>query len=157
MAEKLKNMNVNPGDPITSELLQAMAENINLINAMAGSTTGTPGAPGAPGASQVIDSGRPSVPCNTAGTGELTIPFKKTFSARPNITCTVWQPSGENFLTHKYMPVVTSASATEFTVRMMPVGATRNGKVYVQWIAVDAPQTQGYQRSGGGGNPSLIE
>jgi hypothetical protein len=135
MAEQLKSMQVNEGDPITSELLSNMVSNINLINAMASSTTGTPGVPGVPGAAQVIDSGRPSVPCNTAGTGELTIPFKKTFSVRPNIVCTVWQTSGKNFLTHKYIPIVTTASATEFTVRMMPVGATANGNVYVQWIA----------------------
>ena len=157
MAERLSPMNVNEGDPITSELLSNMVANINLINAMASST---PVTPGAPGLSQVIDSGRPSVPCNTAGTGELTIPFKKTFSTRPNITCTVWQPSGANFLKLKYIPVVTTSSATEFTVRMMPVGATANGNVYVQWIAVSASQTQvsGYSGAGGGGaNTSVAQ
>jgi hypothetical protein len=135
MAEQLKSMQVNEGDPITSELLSNMVSNINLINAMANSTPGTPATPGA-GTTQVIDSGRPSVPCNQDGSGSLLIPFKKTFAARPNITCTVWQSSGVNFLKLKYIPVVTTASATEFTVRMMPVGATANGNVYVQWIAV---------------------
>jgi hypothetical protein len=145
MAEQLKPMQVNPGDPITSELMASIVANINIINAMANSSTVTPGAPGA---TQVIDSGRPAVTCNTAGTGELTIPFKKTFSERPNIVCTVWQPSGKNFLTHKYIPVVTTSSATEFTVRMMPVGATANGSLYVQWIATSnntSPQATSFQ------------
>jgi hypothetical protein len=134
MAEQLKPMQVNPGDPITSELMSSIVANINIINSMANSTTGTPTTPGS--GTTVIDSGRPSVPCNQDGSGSLLIPFKKTFSARPNITCTVWQTSGTNFLKLKYIPVVTTASATEFTVRMMPVGATANGNVYVQWIAV---------------------
>jgi hypothetical protein len=157
MAEKLKSMQVNEGDPITSELLANMASNIDLINAMA-SSSGTPGAPGAPGSSQVIDSGRPLVPCNLDGSGSRLIPFVKTFSERPNITCTVWQPSGTNFLKLKYIPVVTTASATEFTVRMMPVGATANGNLYVQWIAVPAQgqSAQSSQSSGGGGNSSNI-
>ena len=136
MAEQLKSMQVNEGDPITSELLSNMVSNINLINAMASSTPSTPGTPGTPGTAQVIDSGRPKVECNTDNSGKLTIPFKKTFAVRPNIVCTIWQPSGENFITHKYLPVVTTASATEFTVRMQNIGATRNGSVYVQWIAV---------------------
>ena len=149
-------MQVNEGDPITSELLANMASNIDLINAMASSSSGTPGVPGVPGSSQLIDSGRPSVPCNLDGSGSIVIPFSKTFSTRPNITCTIWQPSGVNFLKLKYIPVVTTSSATEFTVRMMPVGATANGNVYVQWIAVSSSQTQSYQSSGGGSNPSLI-
>jgi hypothetical protein len=72
----------------------------------------------------------------------------------------VWQPSGANFLKLKYIPVVTTSSATEFTVRMMPVGATANGNVYVQWIAVSASQTQvsGYSGAGGGGaNTSVAQ
>ena len=128
-------MSVNPGDPITSELMSSIIGNINIINnAMATTSPGTP-TPGG-GGTQVIDSGRPKVECNTDNSGKLTIPFKKTFAVRPNIVCTIWQPSGENFITHKYLPVVTTASATEFTVRMQNIGATKNGSVYVQWIAV---------------------
>jgi hypothetical protein len=139
MAEKLSPMNVNEGDPITSELLSNMVANINLINAMASSTTGatgTPGTPGTPGTTLIIDSGRPAVECKTDNTGSLAITFKKTFSVQPNIVCTVWQTSGINFLKEKYLPVVTSASATGFTVRMQNIGATSSGNVYVNWIAV---------------------
>jgi hypothetical protein len=49
---------------------------------------------------------------------------------------TLWQASSANFLKHKYLPVVTTASATEFTIQMLPVGATANGEIYVQWVAV---------------------
>ena len=132
-------MNVNEGDPITSELLSNMVANINLINAMASSSTGTagaPGAPGAPGTALIIDSGRPAVECKTNNTGSLAVTFKKTFPVQPNIVCSVWQTSGVKFLTEKYLPVVTSASATGFTIRMQNVGATTNGDVYVNWIAV---------------------
>jgi hypothetical protein len=83
-----------------------------------------------------MESGRLKVPCNTSGTGKATVTFTKTFAARPNITCTLWQASSANFLKHKYMPVVTVASATEFTIQMLPIGATANGDVYVQWIAL---------------------
>ena len=135
MGAQLNPMSVNPGDPITSELMSSIIGNINIINnAMATTSPGTP-TPGG-GGTQVIDSGRPAVECKTDNSGKLTIPFNKTFAVRPNIVCTIWQTSGTKFLTEKYLPVVTSASATEFTVRMQNVGATSNGSVYVQWIAV---------------------
>ena len=128
-------MSVNPGDPITSELMSSIIGNINIINnAMATTSPGTP-TPGG-GGTQVIDSGRPAVDCNMDNSGKATIKFNKTFAVRPNIVCTIWQTSGARFITEKYLPVVTSASATEFTVRMQNVGATQNGSVYVQWIAV---------------------
>lgn len=135
MAEPLKTMLVNPGDPITSELLSNIVSNINLINSMARSSIVDPDAPGSGGA-QIIDSGRPSVDCLVNGEGSLPITFKKKFTSVPNITCTIWQTSGKNFLNQKYIPVVTSTSTTGFTVRMLPVGATMGGNVYVQWIAV---------------------
>ena len=139
MAEQLKSMQVNEGDPITSELLSNMVSNINLINAMASSSTGAtgaPGTPGTPGTALVIDSGRPSVDCLTDNSGKLAVTFKKTFPVQPNIVCTIWQTSGVNFIREKYLPVVTSASATGFTIRMQNIGATANGNVYVNWIAV---------------------
>jgi hypothetical protein len=137
MAEQLKPMSVNPGDPITSELVASIVANINIINSLANSTTeaANNGGPSLVGP-QVIESNRLKVPCNTAGTGKVTVTFTKKFAARPNVVCTIWQPSSANFLTQKYMPVVTAASATEFTIQMLPVGATKNGEVYVQWIAV---------------------
>jgi hypothetical protein len=139
MAEQLKPMQVNPGDPITSELLASIVANINIINTMANSTTsGAGGSDGGanPVSVQVIESGRLKVPCNTAGTGKKTVTFTKTFAARPNVMLTLWQASSANFLKHKYLPVVTTASATEFTIQMLPVGATANGEIYVQWVAV---------------------
>jgi hypothetical protein len=134
--EQLKPMSVNPGDPVTSELLSSIVANINIINSMANSTTSSGGTGAGTTTTQVMESGRLKVPCNTSGTGKATVTFAKAFPARPNITCTIWQPSSANFLKHKYMPVVTVASATEFTIQMLPIGATANGDVYVQWIAL---------------------
>jgi len=138
MAEQLKPMSVNPGDPITSELMASIVSNINIINSMANSVVNnnTGGADGAPSGQVVIESGRLKVPCNTAGTGKATVKFAKSFASRPNIVCTIWQASTANFLKHKYSPVVTTASSTEFTISMLPMGATANGEVFVQWIAV---------------------
>jgi hypothetical protein len=96
----------------------------------------TDGGDGGSGGQVVIESGRLKVPCNTAGTGKATVKFAKSFTARPNIVCTIWQASTANFLKHKYSPVVTTASSTEFTISMLPMGATANGEVHVQWIAV---------------------
>ena len=151
-----KHMLVNEGDPITSELLGNIVTNINLLNNMVKTTSGDANTP----STQVIDSGRPSVECKMDNSGKATIKFNKTFAVRPNIVCTIWQTSGENFTTQKYLPIVTSASATEFTVRMQNIGATRNGNVYVQWIAVSPSETQAsavYKGGGGGGGTSLIQ
>jgi hypothetical protein len=137
MAEQLKPMSVNPGDPITSELMASIVSNINIINSMANSVVNNnAGSEGGTTTGQVvIESGRLKVPCNTAGTGKATVKFAKSFTSRPNIVCTLWQASTANFLKHKYSPVVTTASSTEFTISMLPMGATANGEVYVQWIA----------------------
>jgi hypothetical protein len=137
MAEQLKPMSVNPGDPITSELMASIVSNINIINSMANSVVNNnTGGEGGSSGQVVIESGRLKVPCNTAGTGKATVKFAKSFTSRPNIVCTLWQASTANFLKHKYSPVVTTASSTEFTISMLPMGATGNGEVYVQWIAV---------------------
>lgn len=137
MAEQLKPMSVNPGDPITSELMASIVSNINIINSMANSVVNNnAGGEGGTTGQVVIESGRLKVPCNTAGTGKATVKFAKSFTSRPNIVCTIWQASTANFLKHKYSPVVTTASSTEFTIQMLPMGATANGEVYVQWIAV---------------------
>lgn len=137
MAEQLKPMSVNPGDPITSELMASIVSNINIINSMANSVVNNnAGGEGGTTGQVVIESGRLKVPCNTAGTGKATVKFAKSFTSRPNIVCTIWQASTANFLKHKYSPVVTTASSTEFTISMLPMGATANGEVFVQWIAV---------------------
>lgn len=137
MAEQLKPMAVNPGDPITSELISSIVSNINIINSMSNSVVNNGSGGDGPTSGQVvIESGRLKVSCNTSGTGKATVKFAKSFTARPNVVCTIWQPSAANFLKHKYSPIVTAASSTEFTIQMLPIGATANGDVYVQWVAV---------------------
>lgn len=137
MAEQLKPMSVNPGDPVTSELIASIVSNINIINSMSNSVVNNSSTgEGSASGQVVIESGRLKVPCNTSGTGKATVKFAKSFTSRPNIVCTLWQPSAANFLKHKYSPVVTAASSTEFTIQMLPVGATANGDIYVQWVAV---------------------
>ena len=138
MAEQLKPMSVNPGDPITSELIASIVSNINIINSMSNSvvSNSSTGDTGTTTTGQVvIESGREKVPCNTSNTGKATIKFKKSFTARPNVICSIWQPSSADFVKDKYMPVVTAASSTEFTVQMLSLGATANGTIWVQWIA----------------------
>lgn len=137
MAEQLKPMAVNPGDPITSELISSIVSNINIINSMSNSVVSNSSTgEGTTSGQVVIESGRLKVSCNTSGTGKATVKFTKSFTARPNVVCTIWQPSAANFLKHKYSPIVTAASSTEFTIQMLPIGATANGDVHVQWVAV---------------------
>lgn len=137
MAEQLKPMAVNPGDPITSELMSSIVSNINIINSMANSTVVAAGSDDKPTTGQVIiESNRILVPCNTSGTGQKPVAFTKTFTKAPFVTCTVYQGNANNFLKLKYQPVVTEVSVNGFTVRMMPVGATGGGNIYVHWIAV---------------------
>lgn len=137
MAEQLKPMAVNPGDPITSELISSIVSNINIINSMSNSVVSNSSTgEGTTSGQVVIESGRLKVSCNTSGTGKATVKFTKSFTSRPNVVCTIWQPSAANFLKHKYSPIVTAASSTEFTIQMLPIGATANGDVYVQWVAV---------------------
>ena len=68
MAEQLKPMSVNPGDPITSELIASIVSNINIINSMSNSVVNNgSGGDGNPTPGQVvIESGREKVPCNTS-------------------------------------------------------------------------------------------
>lgn len=143
MSEQLKPMSINPGDPVTSELMASIVANINIINSLANSVvevTATQTSPVSSGttSTQIIESGRVKVPCTTSGTGTISVTFKKTFSATPNIICSLWQASSANFLKQKYQPVVTSPSATGFTISMLPVGATASGSVYVQYIAASS-------------------
>jgi len=142
MAEQLKPMSINPGDPVTSELMASIVANINIINSLANSvvevTATSTGSGTVSTSTQIIESGRLKVPCTTSGTGTISVTFKKTFSATPNIICSLWQPSSANFLKQKYQPVVTSPSATGFTISMLPVGATASGSVYVEWIAASS-------------------
>ncbi len=138
-------MSVNAGDPVTAELMQNIITNINTVNSLAtgtDTTTGTEsaagryGAPVAPGVT-VTDSGRVKVACKKDGTGGEgeTVYFKKTFNKAPNIVCSVWNSSGSKLMTLKYMPVVTSFTATEFNFRMIPIGATAEGSLYMTWVA----------------------
>jgi len=142
--QKLEPMSVNAGDPVTAELMQNIIANINTVNSLATGTDTTTtaasaggyGAPAVPTVT-VTDSGRIKVACKKDGSGGEgeTIYFKKTFSKAPNIVCSVWNSSGSKLMTLKYMPVVTSFTATEFNFRMIPVGATAEGSLYMTWVA----------------------
>lgn len=137
MAEQLQPMPVNPGDPITSELLANIVSNINIINSLSNSindsSSSTPD-PGS-GVQTEIESGRLKITANKDGKTITSVTFKKPFIARPNVVCTVWQPSAVGALTNKFQPIVTSASAEGFSFQMQNVGATTSGSLYVQWIA----------------------
>lgn len=130
-------MAVNPGDPITSELMANLVSNINIINSLSSSVVDTSSGSGDANIGQLaVESNRILVPCSMDGKGEKAVDFTKTFTKAPYVTCTIYQGSGKNFIKFKYQPVITAISTTGFTVRMMPVGATGNGNIYVHWIAV---------------------
>ena len=138
MAEQLQPMPVNPGDPITSELLSNIVSNINIINSLSNSINDAPAGGGDDAnnpRTTEIESGRKKVPCNTSNTGKSTIKFKKSFTSRPNVVCSIWQPSSADFVKDKYLPVVTAVSTTEFTVQMLSAGASANGTIWVHLIA----------------------
>lgn len=138
--QKLEPMSVNSGDPVTAELMQSIISNINIVNSLATgttttTTTGADGTKTTTTVATVIDSGRTKVACKKDSSGQAVITFNKTFSAAPNIVCSVWNPSAANLVKLKYMPVVTSFTSTEFTVNMLSLGATSEGNVYVTWVA----------------------
>ena len=139
--QKLEPMSINSGDPVTAELMQNIISNINIVNSLATgtttttTTTGTGGTKTTTTVATVIDSGRAKVACKKDSSGQAVITFNKTFSAAPNIVCSVWNPSAANLVKLKYMPVVTSFTDTEFTVNMLSLGATSEGNVYVTWVA----------------------
>ena len=135
MAEQLQPMPVNPGDPITSELLSNIVSNINIINSLSNSINdGGTDNKDLPQAVQ-IQSGRVKITANKDGKTVTAVKFKKDFDAQPNIVCSIWQSSGAAILINKYQPIVTSASATGFSIQMQNVGATASGSLYVNWIA----------------------
>jgi hypothetical protein len=137
MAEQLQPMPVNPGDPITSELLSNIVSNINIINSLSNSINDSSGSAPDPaaGSQTQIESGRVKITANKDGKTVTPVAFKKAFAARPNIVCTIWQPSAAAVLTNKFQPIVTVASAEGFSIQMQNVGATASGSLYVQWIA----------------------
>ena len=128
-------MPVNPGDPITSELLSNIVSNINIINSLSNSINdGGTDNKDLPQAVQ-IQSGRVKITANKDGKTVTAVKFKKDFDAQPNIVCSIWQSSGAAILINKYQPIVTSASATGFSIQAQNVGATAGGTFYVNWIA----------------------
>lgn len=137
MAEQLQPMPVNPGDPITSELLSNIVSNINIINSLSNSIndTATTNTTGATTTQTQIQSGRVKITANKDGKTVTAVKFKKDFDAQPNIVCSIWQSSGAAILINKYQPIVTSASSTGFSIQAQNVGATAGGTFYVNWIA----------------------
>jgi len=135
MAEQLQPMPVNPGDPITSELLSNIVSNINIINSLSNSINDSASDnKDLPQAVQ-IQSGRVLIKANKDGKTVTPVKFKKDFDAQPNIVCSIWQSSGAAILVNKFQPIVTSASNTGFSIQMQNVGATTSGSLYVNWIA----------------------
>ena len=129
---KLETMTVNPGDPITSELMSSIVSNINLIGNLSNSTT----AGDTSVSSQIIESNMTKVNCKTDSTGQQSVVFTKKFTARPNIVCTVWHTSSKTPALLKYVPTVTSATSTGFTILMQNVGNSKDtGILNIQWIA----------------------
>jgi hypothetical protein len=135
MAEQLQPMPVNPGDPITSELLSNIVSNINIINSLSNSINdGGNDNKDLPQAVQ-IQAGRVKVVANKDGKTLTPVKFKKDFDAQPMIVCSIWQSSGAAILVNKFQPIVTSASNTGFSIQAQNVGATAGGTFYVNWIA----------------------
>ena len=140
--QKLEPMSVNSGDPVTAELMQNIIANINTVNSLAtgttaGSTGGSTGGYGAPSTQSVfvMESNRVKVSCKKNSTGESgPIYFKKAFSKTPNIALTVMY-TGKNITGLKYLPVITSATATEFEFTMVSLSAASEGTVTVTWTA----------------------
>jgi hypothetical protein len=137
MAEQLQPMPVNPGDPITSELLSNIVSNINIINSLSNSIndTPTPDASGGGTGGIQIQSGRVKIVANKDGKTVTPVKFKKDFDSQPNIVCQIWQSSPAAILVNKYQPIVTSASNTGFSIQAQNTGATAGGTFYVNWIA----------------------
>lgn len=137
MPEQLQPMPVNPGDPITSELLSNIVSNINIINNLSNSiidgNSSTPVT--GPSVQTQIESGRLKITANKDGKTVTAVKFKRDFAAQPNIVCTIWQPSASAILVNKFQPIVTAASTTGFSIQMQNVGASSSGSLYVNWIA----------------------
>jgi hypothetical protein len=145
--QKLEPMSVNAGDPITAELMQNIIANINTVNSLStntttsgstgGSTAGSTGGYGAPSLPSVfvMESNTKRVSCKKDSTGESgPIYFNKAFSKTPNISLTVMN-TGKNITGLKYLPVITSATATEFEFTMLSLSAASEGTLTVNWTA----------------------
>jgi hypothetical protein len=144
MAQNLLDMNINPGDPVTSDLLSNIITNIQKINTGAsasvvgvniGNSTTTPEKTYTTGA---------SVPYYA--TKDVTKIKSKTvtmsgFASPPVVSLTLKVKSAAEQLTKKYQPVLIDVTATSFTFRCIPYGASANGPVEINWIAVGDPAT----------------
>lgn len=136
MAEQLKPMAVNPGEPVTSELMANLVSNINIINSLSSSLLDASKDDNPNSAIPVIESGSVVVAAKMDGTGYKAVKFTKAFTSSPYVTCTLYQPDAKSFVKEKYQPVVAKVSVSGFTVKMMPVGASVGGDVEVHWIAL---------------------
>lgn len=136
--EQLKPMAVNPGDPITSELMANLVSNINIINSLSSSVIQDDNSD-KPSPGQVqVESGRIQVVCNTSNTGSEKVPFTKIFTTAPNVTVSVRHTKPENLATYKYQPVVMDLTVNGFTIQMQSLSSSNKtgGKLWVHWIAV---------------------
>jgi len=134
--QKLEPMSVNSGDPVTAELMQNIITNINTVNSLTTGTTTSGGSSETETVSAfVVESNRVKVACKKDSTGAAgPIYFKKSFAKAPNISLTLMN-TGKNLTGLKYLPVITSVTATEFEFTMVSLGAASEGTLTVTWTA----------------------
>lgn len=143
MAQNLLDMNINPGDPVTSDLLSNIITNIQKINT------------GASASVVGVNLANATTPEKTYTTGN-TVEYYATkdvskiksktvtisgFASPPIVSLTLKIKSAADQLTYKYQPVLVDVTATSFTFRCIPYGASGNGAIQVTWIAVGDPAT----------------
>jgi hypothetical protein len=138
-------MNINPGDPVTSDLLSNIITNIQKINT--GSSASIVAIQNA------LDKGLATEKTYTTGSSTTYSANKNAsdnknktititgFASPPIVTLTLKIKTASEQITKKYQPVLVSVTATSFTFRCIPYGATASGTVEINWIAVGDPAT----------------
>jgi len=136
--EQLKPMVVNPGDPITSELMANVVSNINVINSLSNSVFQESSSDQDKPKQILVDSGKVKVVCKSANNGSAPVTFTKDFTAAPNVTLSVRHTGTDTIATYKYQPVVTDLTASGFNVKMQSLSTSNKsgGTLWVHWIAV---------------------
>lgn len=139
MAENLLEMKINPGDPVTSDLLANIIANINKINTPTSSSVVALNGQTVDGAknvkSEYVTGGTVPYSANTKTYKNKTIPITG-FTTAPTVSLTVRIKNAADQLTKKYQPVIVDVSPTAITFCCISHGATSNGTIQVDWIAV---------------------
>lgn len=145
MAENLLDMNINPGDPVTSDLLSNIITNIQKINtgssssvvAIQGSLTG---GSTTTAEKKYTTGGTVSYSANTKTYKNKTIPISG-FATAPSVSLTLKLKNAADQTTKKYQPILVNVTATGITFCCVSYGATSSGTVEIDWIAVGDPAT----------------